>query len=168
LRHGKNIRKGLMAFAKLRQEGKLTDFQYTVVGDGYLLEGYKQNAKELGLEDCVEFVGQKTHEEIAQLLTRSDVMLVTSNTETFCIPAIEAAAAGVPVVSTKCGGPEGFLTADAAEMCEVDDADSMADALWRMVQRLPSLEEEKIRAVSRPFDGAAVAHQAISYYKEVL
>ena len=168
LRHGKNIRKGLQAFAKLRAEGKLTDFHYTVVGDGYLLEGYKENAKELGLTDCVNFVGQKTHEEIARILTQSDIMLVTSNTETFCIPAIEAAAAGVPVVSTKCGGPEGFLTPDAAELCEVDDADSMADAIYRMVQRLPELEDEKVRAVAKPFDAAAVAAQAISYYKEVL
>jgi hypothetical protein len=50
----------------------------------------------------------------------------------------------------------------------VDDPDSLADAIWRMVQRLPSLEEEKVRAVARPFDSAAVAQQAISYYEEVL
>ena len=168
LRHGKNIRRGLQAFAKLRDEGKLTDFHYTVVGEGYLKKGYIENAQELGLTDCVSFVGQKTHEEIAQILAQSDVMLVTSNMETFCIPAIEATAAGVPVVSTKCGGPEGFLTPDASELCEVDDPDSMADAIWRMVQRLPELEDEKVRAVAKPFDATAVAAQAISYYKEVL
>ena len=168
LRHGKNIRRGLQALAKLRAEGKLTDFHYTVVGEGYLKKGYIENAEELGLTDCVSFVGQKTHEEIAELLTKSDIMLITSNTETFCIPAIEAAAAGVPVVSTKCGGPEGFLTPEASELCEVDDPDSLADAIWRMVQRLPQMEEDKVRAVARPFDGAAVARQAISYYEEVL
>lgn len=168
LRHGKNIRRGLQAFAKLRAEGKLTDFHYTVVGDGYLLEGYKKNAQELGVTDCVTFAGQKTHEEIAEILTESDVMLVTSNRETFCIPAVEAAAAGVPVVSTKCGGPEGFLTPETSEFCEVDDPDSMADAIMRMVERLGTMEEEKVRAVAKPFDGASVAAQAIAYYKEVL
>ena len=168
LRHGKNIRRGLQALAKLRDEGKLTDFHYTVVGEGYLKKGYMENAEELGLTDCVSFVGQKTHEEIAELLTRSDIMLVTSNTETFCIPAIEATAAGVPVVSTKCGGPEGFLTPDASEFCEVDDPDSLADAIMRMVERLPQLDEQAVRGVSKPFDGAAVAAQAISYYEEVL
>ncbi len=168
LRHGKNIRRGLQALAKLRSEGKLTDFHYTVVGEGYLKKGYMENAREFGLSDCVDFVGQKTHEEIAQLLTQSDIMLVTSNTETFCIPAIEATAAGVPVVSTKCGGPEGFLTPDAAEFCQVDDPDSLADAIMRMVERLPQMEEEKVRAVAKPFDSAAVAKQAISYYEEVL
>ena len=168
LRHGKNIRKGLQALAKLRDEGKLTDFKYIVVGDGYLLDGYKENAKELGLTEQVEFVGRKSHEEIAQILSGADIMLVTSNTETFCIPAIEAAAAGVPVVSTKCGGPEGFLTPEASELCEVDDTDSMAAAIWRMVERLPQLSEEQVRSVARPFDGASVAKQAISYYEEVL
>ena len=168
LRHGKNIRKGLQALAKLRDEGKLTDFKYIVVGDGYLLDGYKENAKELGLTEQVDFVGRKSHEEIAQILSGADIMLVTSNTETFCIPAIEAAAAGVPVVSTKCGGPEGFLTPEASELCEVDDADSMAAAIWRMVERLPQLSEEQVRSVARPFDGASVAKQAISYYEEVL
>ncbi len=168
LRHGKNIRKGLQAFAKLRSEGRLTDFHYTVVGDGYLLDGYKKNAKELGLTDCVTFAGQKTHEEIAEILTQTDVMLVTSNGETFCIPAVEAAAAGVPVVSTKCGGPEGFLTPEVSEFCEVDNEESMADAIMRMVDRLQEVDEGAVRAVAKPFDSAAVAAQAISYYNEIL
>lgn len=168
LRHGKNIRRGLQAFAKLRAEGKLTDFHYTVVGEGYLKKGYIENAAELGLSDCVSFAGQKTHEEIAEILTNTDVALVTSNGETFCIPAIEATAAGVPVVSTRCGGPEGFLTPDTSEFCEVDDPDSMADAIWRMVNRLETLEDGAIRAVAKPFDSEAVAAQAISYYNEIL
>ncbi len=168
LRHGKNIRSGLIALAKLRDAGKLTDFQYTVVGTGYLLEGYVENAKELGLCGCVHFAGQKTHDEIAQILSQSDIMLVTSNTETFCIPAIEAAAAGVPVVSTRCGGPEGFLTPAASELCNTDDPDSLADAIMRMVARLPEIKEEDVRAVAKPFDGAAVAAQAIAYYEQIL
>ncbi len=168
MRHGKNIRCGLLALAKLRKEGKLPDFHYTVVGDGYLLDGYKENAREFGLSDCVSFLGQKTHEEIAEILSRTDIMLVTSNIETFCIPAVEAVAAGVPVVSTRCGGPEGFLTPESSEICEPDDPDAYADAIYRMVQRLPEIQEEQVRAVARPFDGANVANQAIAYYQELL
>lgn len=168
MRHGKNVRRGLEALAKLRKDNKLPPFRYTVVGDGYLLEGYKENAREFGISDCVDFVGQKTHEEIAEILSKSDIMLVNSDRETFCIPAIEATAAGVPVVSTKCGGPEGFLPPEASELCEVGDADVLADAILRMVTRLPEIKEEEVRAVAKTFDGAAVAAQAIAYYEELL
>ena len=168
LRPGKNLQFGMQALAKLRREGKLTDFHYTVVGDGYFRQTYETAARENGLADCVSFVGQKNRKEIAQILSQSDMMLVTSNLETFCIPAIEATAAGVPVVSTRCGGPEGFLTPEASEFCEVDNPDSIADAILRMVERLPEIREEDVRAVARPFDAVGVASQAISYYEEIL
>lgn len=168
MRHGKNVRRGLEALAKLRKDNKLPPFRYTVVGDGYLLKGYKENAREFGIDDCVDFVGQKTHEEIAEILSKSDIMLVNSDRETFCIPAVEGTAAGVPVVSTRCGGPEGFLTPEASELCEAAGADVLAEAILRMVTRLPDIKEEDVRAVAKPFDSAAVAAQAISYYNEIL
>ena len=168
LRTGKNLHFGMQALAKLRREGKLTDFQYTVVGDGYLRETYEASCRDNGLTDVVTFVGRKNRKEIAEILSRSDIMLVTTNVETFCIPAIEATAAGVPVVSTRCGGPEGFLTPESSEFCEVDNPDSIADAIMRMVNRLPEIKEEDVRAVARPFDAASVASQAMAYYKEIL
>lgn len=168
LREGKNIDHAVAALRILRDADRIPDFEYTVVGDGYFRDVYWTAVEENQMTDCIRFVGQKNREEIAQLLARSDMLLMTSDIETFGIPAVEATAAGVPVVCTRCSGPEGFLNADSAEFCTPCDPQSIADAIERMVQRLPHMNEAAIRNVAKQFDAAAVADLAVSYYRQII
>lgn len=168
LREGKNIDHAVAALRILRDEKRIPDFEYTVVGDGYLRDTYWSAVEDNKMTDCVRFVGQKNREEIAQFLAQSDMLIMPTYIETFGIPAVEAAAAGVPVVCTRCGGPEGFLNADSAEFCTPCDVPSIADAIERMVHRLPNMDEAAIRNVAKQFDAAAVADLAISYYREIV
>ena len=168
LRDGKRIDMSIAALKRLRDENAIGPFVYTVVGDGYWMGTYKAAAEKMGMSDCVEFVGRKTTEEIAQILSRTDALLIASEVETFSIPAVEALAAGVPVVSTRCGGPEGFLTPDCSELCDGDDAEAMADAILRLCNRLDTIDETKVRQVAKQFDGEVVANQAIAIYNEVI
>ena len=168
LRDGKRIEFAAEALRQLKESGAIGAFDYTVVGDGYYADHYKAAVSEMGMDDCVHFVGRKTTQEIAQILAGSDALLVPSDVETFCIPAIEALSAGVPVVSTRCGGPEGYLNADCSELCDVDDPQSMADAILRLVNRLDDLDENRIRDTAKQFDAASVAEKAKSIYQAVL
>ena len=168
LREGKNIDLAVKALRILRDKNALPAFEYTVVGDGFCAEEYKSATKNMQMEDCVRFVGQKATDEIAQILSQTDIFLVPSELETFCIPAVEALASGVPVVSTKCRGPEGFLTPACSELCEVNDADSMADAILRLYNRMDSIDENEVRRIAKQFDGEAVANQAIEIYRRII
>lgn len=168
LRDGKRIEFAADALRRLRENDSIGAFDYTVVGDGYWADRYKSAVAEMGMDDCVIFAGRKSTEQIAEILSRSDVLLIPSDVETFCIPAVEALAAGVPVVSTRCGGPEGYLNADCAELCDVEDSQSMADAILRLYARLDSLDVNKIRQVAGQFDGEVIANKAISIYESVI
>ena len=168
LRPQKQIDLAARALKLLRDTNALPPFRYTVVGDGDQKQRYMQAVEEMGMQDCVEFVGRKSREEIARILSSTDILLIASTVETFGIPAVEALAAGVPVVSTKCRGPEGFLTADCSELCDPEDAESMAQAILRMYERLGELDEGGIRAVATQFDGPSVAAQAAAIYRQVL
>lgn len=168
LRKGKRIHNAVDALAKLKAQGALPSFLYTVVGDGEMRQWYENAAAQSNMTDCVRFVGRKNREEIAEILSQTDILLLPSAVETFAIPAVEATAAGVPVVSTRCGGPEGFLTEECAEFCDVGDIDAMAQAILTMVNRLPTLEETKIRAIAAPFDAKQVVNQALSLYRECM
>ena len=169
LRIGKQIHIAAEALKILRESGRLpTSFRYTVVGDGEMADTFKKWVAEMGMSDCVDFVGTKTQAEIAQILSRSHMLLIPSRRESFGIPAIEALAAGVPVISTRCNGPETFLTPACSELCEVNDPQGMADAIERMYHRLPELKESDLRDVARQFDNASIAKLAQEYYREVM
>lgn len=61
----------------------------------------------LGLEkiqpENVVLVGQKSHQEVRAIMAQSDIYLVTSNHEGMPISAVEAIAAGLPIVMTDVG-----------------------------------------------------------------
>lgn len=168
LRDGKRIDFAVDALRRLRQTDAIGPFVYTIVGDGYWADRYKSATAEMGMDDCVEFVGRKTTEEIAEILSFSDALLIPSEVETFSIPAVEALAAGVPVVSTRCGGPEGYLHPGCAELCDLNDPQDMADAILRLVNRLEQLNESEIRKTAKQFDWESVANRAIAIYEQVI
>lgn len=168
LRPQKEIQVAAAALKLLLEKDDFPAFRYTVVGDGHYGDFYKNAVKELGMEDYVDFVGRKDSTEIAQILSQTDILLMPSSMETFGIPAIEALAAGVPVVSTRCCGPEGFLTPECSEMSDVNDPQGFADAIERMVRRLPTMNEQAVRAVAAQFDSEAVAKQAVAIYREIM
>ena len=71
-------------------------------GDDYFLE-LKEAVKELNLESHIEFLGNLPQSKIRELLTRSKLLIHTSEYETFGLVAIEAHSVGVPVVSINQG-----------------------------------------------------------------
>lgn len=64
---------------------------------------------ELMLNQHVKCYGHKQPEQLSDLLQSFDLFVIPSHQEGLCISALEAMACGVPVVSTRCGGPEDFV-----------------------------------------------------------
>ncbi|HZH00850.1 MAG TPA: N-acetyl-alpha-D-glucosaminyl L-malate synthase BshA [Flavisolibacter sp.] len=72
------------------------------VGDGPERATAEQLSRELGICDNVRFVGKQ--EQMEDILAIADLFLLTSEYESFGLAALEAMAAGVPVISTNAGG----------------------------------------------------------------
>jgi L-malate glycosyltransferase len=98
----KRIERALAAAAVLQQE-YLPQAVLAVTGV-WRIERYSAAlrgfAEQCGLER-VEWLGRVTDGELASLFDRADVLLVPSEHEGFCVPAVEAMAAGVPVVAAR-------------------------------------------------------------------
>jgi L-malate glycosyltransferase len=77
-----------------------------MIGDGPNLEKARKHARELGLANEVMFLGTSSPNEVVRWLAVSDLQLVTSESESFCLAALESMACEVPVVGTFCGGLE--------------------------------------------------------------
>ena len=63
-----------------------------------------------GLQTCVYLFGTADRAEIHAIAHRIDCCVVPSDFETFGLPALEAQAAGKPVIATRCGGPEDIVS----------------------------------------------------------
>ena len=113
-------------FARVRAEREVT---LLMVGDGPDRARAEARCRELDLAQDVVFLG-KVKNPIEPLLI-SDLLLLPSETESFGLVALEAMAAGVPVVSSNVGGlPEVNVQEETGFLRNVGDVEGMAqDAL---------------------------------------
>jgi glycogen(starch) synthase len=122
----------LEAFAKCRvEEPALT---LTLVGSGVLGGALKERAVELGVADAVSFTGPLPLDGALRLMREHDLLVHPSRLETFGVTVVEAVAAGLPVLVTRCGGPEETLAGieeAVGELVDVEDGDAAIVAGYR-------------------------------------
>ncbi|MFE5317208.1 N-acetyl-alpha-D-glucosaminyl L-malate synthase BshA [Paenibacillus sp. NPDC056579] len=110
------------------------------VGEGPELSKVLCKVKEKGLLDRVTFCGKQ--DDVAQLLSLSDVMLLPSEKESFGLVALEAMACGVPSVASNAGGiPELITHEETGFLAEIGDVDQMAH-YTKMLLTDPGLYEK--------------------------
>ncbi|MBD2510913.1 N-acetyl-alpha-D-glucosaminyl L-malate synthase BshA [Nostoc muscorum FACHB-395] len=104
---------------------KQIDAELWLVGDGPELAGVQHWVKLAQLEQDVKFWGAQ--KDVFSILENSDVLLVASSYESFCLAALEAMACGIPVVASKVGGiPELVLDGETGFLVDPGDVDQFA------------------------------------------
>ena len=74
------------------------DVDLELIGDGVNRPGLENLVAELGLGDRVRFEGAVPHRDIQERYARADLFALATHYEGFCIPVLEAMAAGLPIV----------------------------------------------------------------------
>jgi glycosyltransferase involved in cell wall biosynthesis len=97
------------------------------IGAGSLREACVARATELGVADRVVFAGAVP--DAAPLFSAFDALVLSSRTEGTPMVVLEAAAAGVPVVSTAVGGVPDLLRDDAGWLVAPGDAAALAEGM---------------------------------------
>ncbi|MEO8563066.1 MAG: N-acetyl-alpha-D-glucosaminyl L-malate synthase BshA [bacterium] len=98
-----------------------------MVGDGPDRIDAESEAKRLGVEDSVFFLGKL--ESVAPLLASADLFLLPTQSESFGLSALEALATGVPVIGVRAGGlPEVVRDGETGALCAAGDVEGMAEA----------------------------------------
>ncbi|WP_334071554.1 MULTISPECIES: N-acetyl-alpha-D-glucosaminyl L-malate synthase BshA [Paenibacillus] len=96
------------------------------VGEGPDLPKIQWKIKEMGLEDRVHFLGKQ--DDIAQVISMADVLLLPSEKESFGLVALEAMACGVPTVGSIAGGiPELVAHGETGFLAPIGDTRLMAE-----------------------------------------
>jgi N-acetyl-alpha-D-glucosaminyl L-malate synthase BshA len=102
------------------------------VGEGPDLSKIIAKVKELGLADRVIFCGKQ--DDVAQVISLADVMLLPSEKESFGLVALEAMACGVPTVGSNAGGiPELITHGETGYLTPIGDTDLMAEYVTQLL-----------------------------------
>jgi glycosyltransferase involved in cell wall biosynthesis len=97
--------------------------------------------------DRIKYYGTISRDKIVEFFDDCDCWVVPSDYETFGVPVIEAMARGLPVIATRCGGPETIITStDLGRIVEAGDAVAMSRAMEEVVLNYRHFDPERIRA----------------------
>jgi glycosyltransferase involved in cell wall biosynthesis len=118
----------------------------TIIGSGPEEDKLRQQAKDLRVDDQVEFGGLKTGEALTRILNQHQIMVVPSRLrEPFGIVALEGIACGCVVVGSEGGGLK-----DAIGPCGVTfpngDAPALAQALYKLLTNEKRLSDYRVHA----------------------
>ena len=130
LRRVKGVEHGIRAFASASVQHE--NMHMALAGEGEQL-GYLRNlANELGISERISFLGVRN--DLPDLFSAADSVLMPSLNEGFPRTAIEAMAAGKPVIATRVGGtPEAIVEGETGILVPSADIDAMASALVKLV-----------------------------------
>jgi glycosyltransferase involved in cell wall biosynthesis len=145
-----------------------SDFDLDIVGDGPPRADYEDLAAQLGLSALVQFHGIRPKSEVAEFMRRADVMVVPSLVETFSVVAAEALTTGLPVVTTRCGGPEEFVTSQVGLVVEPGDPAGLCAALDQMLSTLDQYPRQNLAKYgAQRFHPSAVGSQLHAAYRRL-
>lgn len=132
--HKKGIPDLLHALARLQTQR--TDWRLDIVGDGPARAEYERMVADLNLTNRVKFQGAKPKSEVARFMQQAHLFVLPSRFETFSVVTAEALATGLPVLVTRCGGPEEFVSTEVGITVPVEDVGALQTALNTMLDTL--------------------------------
>lgn len=172
LMHASNFRKIKRVQDVVRifdKVNKVIPSKLLFVGDGPERPGAEDLCRELGLTDEMRFVGKQ--EQMEEILAIADLFLLTSEYESFGLAALEAMAAGVPVISTNAGGlPEIAIEGQTGYLSEVGDVDNMSARAISILENDATLKKFKANAAAhaKRFDIHTIVPEYEALYNRFL
>ena len=145
------------------------DCCFRIVGDGPSSGQFRTLASELGIDAHLQWSGKVVRQDMPAIYQEADAYVLPSRHESFGISYVEALACGKPVIATRCGGPEDFVTESNGIMVERGDIDGLARAMLTMVKERGRYDSAVIRTdFMRQFSRPAVVEQIRQLYLKTI
>src|SRR5664279_4780053 len=165
--HASNFRKIKRVFDVVKifaEINKQIPSKLLFVGDGPDRFDAENLSRELGIIEDIRFIGKQ--EQIEEILAVSDLFILPSEYESFGLAALEAMAAGVPLISSDAGGlPEININGRTGFMSPVGDVASMSHNAITILENDEVLKTFKSNAAeqARKFD----IHHIVPIYERL-
>lgn len=157
----------IKAYANIRRS--IPASKLLVVGDGYMRGELESLSNQEHVKDSTIFAGFISEADLVGVLKSSDVVVVPSRFEPFGIIALEAMAAGAPVVVSRVGGLAEIVD-DSVDGLEVEPNNpvAIAEATVRVLSdgALATRLAENGRAKAKAYSWASAAKRTLETYQE--
>lgn len=140
-----------------------------IFGEGPDRDFLERMIKERNLEDKVFLKGQTDTLKIAEEYESADLFVLASYTETFGKAIIEAMKAGLPVISTKNGGSDGFIKEFNGKLVPVGDIERIASAMKEIKNNIHQYNGNKIsQYIEENYSENKIIEEVIRVYDDLL
>lgn len=142
-----------------------------LVGTGELEKDLRLLAKKLGIESHVEFAGFADRDQLHIHYQQSHFLVISSDSETFGVVAIEALSSGRPVLTTNCGGPAETVCHKELGLVVEKSVDAIANGLVNMAGRVVRGEfvpEDISRMAEERFGFKRISAKLIEIYRQIM
>lgn len=147
----KNIDLLLSSYARL-PNGLRKSVRLVLAGSSAPTSSFWQHADDLGVRENVSYVPRPSRDELVRLYQLASVFALPSDEEGLGVVILEAMACGLPVVSTRSGGPDGIITnGQDGFLVPLNDAEAMADRLSTLLEN-PELNIEMGRKARKTIE----------------
>lgn len=121
------------------------DAKLLIAGIGSERDDLLRLIKSLGIENQVKLLGSLSRENVRNLLQASHVLISSSYHETFGITLIEGMACGLPVLSTRSGGPNSIVTKETGILIPTGDIEQLALGIKQIMEIYANYDRNHIR-----------------------
>ncbi|OLS02626.1 glycosyltransferase [Tissierella creatinophila] len=141
----------------------------TIFGEGNERKKLETLIRDLGLENRIKLMGQTAREDMAKEYNSSDAFVLASRSETFGVSYIEALSSGLPVLATKCGGPEVFVNNENGMLSDVDDVDGLAKNMRFIYENVDKFNNQELSQRAREeFSSNSIGEKIVEVYRSIL
>jgi N-acetyl-alpha-D-glucosaminyl L-malate synthase BshA len=138
----KRVEDVVKVFAGVRQKMEAV---LLLVGDGPERYNVEQMCRQIGICGDIHFLGKT--KDVEQVLMNGDLFILPSETESFGLAALEAMAAGMPVISSNSGGlPEVNEHGYSGFISDVGNTDEMTENALKLLENPSIMERFKKQA----------------------
>jgi len=138
-------------------------------GDGKERKKLARLIDELGMSEQITLLGRLNRTQVYNLIQKSHVIVSSSYIETFGVTLIEAMACGRPVIATRSGGPDGFITAQTGLLVNKNDVDDLAQAMQAIRENYSAYHYETMRQYCvENFSENALVQSLMNHYQSLV
>lgn len=136
----------------------LDNVELLIAGDGEQEQALKELAAEIGVSGRVRFLGALSQEQLVEVYSGADIMVLASSREGWANVLLESMACGTPVVATNIWGtPEVVAEKAAGILVDKRDGAAIAEAVSALLEDMP--ERGLTRAYAEQFSWADTAEE---------